>query len=307
MLSVRWLTRLWQELRDLVEYVVLPGLAAVLPWRLCYRLFRVLAHWPWLYGRQCTAALEQAQLHGMVSDGCAAKWLWMRRLVTLLDHADHYLFRTRSTAWMKRHVRVRGAWAPVDGAALLWTFHWGMGMWALCHARAHGIRARMVLAAPQGRDFAGRAVFGWYVRARMRSVALALGTPVIFVPGGMREIRESLEEGQSIVVVMDVPQDQVSVTSITELLGMRVSVPAILPRMAQEHGLPVTVFHMGLDVATGDRLLTIDTLEEGLGARALMDQTFAQLDFLLRREPAAWHLWTEAPRFFVARDEEEGI
>ena len=35
--------RLRTELRDLLELVLLPGLAAVLPWPLCFRLFRWLA------------------------------------------------------------------------------------------------------------------------------------------------------------------------------------------------------------------------------------------------------------------------
>lgn len=298
--------RLRQELRDVVEYVMLPGLAAVLPWRLCFKIFRVMARWPWLYRAQCTAALAQARMYGVVGNS-EEDWLWMRRLVTLLDHADHYLFRTRSRNWMRRYVKVQGAWGATEGSAFLWTFHWGMGMWALCHAREHGVKARMVLAAPGGRDFEGRWVFGRYVQARMRSVALALGEPVIFVPGGMREIRDALDCGQQIVVVMDVPQDQVSVTSLTELLDRRVSMPAILPRMAAEQKVPVTVFHMGLDAETGGRCLVIDRLPQGMGARALMDSAFAHLNHLMRTSPAAWHLWTEAPRFFVARDEDGGL
>ena len=298
---VRWWSRLAVEVRDLVELVLLPGLAAVLPWSWCFRMFRRLAHWPWLYGAQCREALAQAHQYGCVGNDERA-WLAERRLVTLLDHADHYLLRTRGVAWMRRHVDVQGQWEPGGQAALLWTFHWGMGMWALRHARAQGLQAPMVLAAPAGPDFVGRTVFGCYVRARMRSVELALGEPVIFVPGGMAGVRKALALGKQVVVVMDVPQDQVSVTRVTQLLGASVSVPAVLPQLAVEQGIPVTVFYMGVDLCTGRRMLCIASLGVHSDAKVLTDAAFVHLDYLLKTAPAAWHLWAQAPRFFVARD-----
>lgn len=293
--------RLRTEARDALELVLLPGLAAVLPWPWCFRVFKRLARWPWLYGAQCNEALAQARCHGCVGDDEDA-WLAERRLVTLLDHADHYLFRTRSKAWMRRYVDVQGQWQPGGQAALLWTFHWGAGMWALRHARAQGLRAPMVLAAPNGPDFAGRTVFGRYVRARMRSVELALGERVIFVPGGMAGVRDALTAAKQVVVVMDVPQDQVPVTRLTPLLGAPVSVPALLPQMAVEQALPVTVFYMGVNLHTGRRMLHIAPLGVHCDAKVLTDAAFAHLDHLLRTAPAAWHLWAQAPRFFVARD-----
>lgn len=301
-----WWSRSWRRLRieagDLLELVLLPGLAVVLPWPWCFVLFRRMARWPWLYGAQCREALAQARLRGC----CGADegvWLAERRLVTLLDHADHYLLRTRSPrAWMDRYVEARGQWEPGGRAALLWTFHWGMGMWALVHARAHGLQAPMVLAAPGGPDFAGRTVFGRYVRARMRSVELALGEPVIFVPGGMAGVRDALAQGMQVIVVMDVPQDQVPVTRLARLLDAPVSVPAVLPQLAVEQGLPVTVFSMGCDGRTGRRMLHIEPLGVHGDAGALTDAAFAHLDGLLRAAPAGWHLWAQAPRFFVARN-----
>lgn len=286
----------------MLEFVLLPGMAAVLPWRLCWPLFLRLSRWSWLYGDQCRHALAQAQLRGCCEEPDA--WMAQHRLTMLMDHADHYLARTRSRAWMLRQMDVQGAWQPA-GAALLWTFHWGMGMCALQHARAHGLQPRMVLAAPQGPDFAGRTVFSRYVRARMRTVERVLGSPIIFVPGGMAQIRQTLAQGQQVVVVMDVPQDQVAVTGLTTLLGQPVSVPVVLPRLAAALQLPVTVFYAGLDLRTGRRTMVIDPLGVDAEAQSLTDRAFAHLDALFRTAPAAWHLWGQAPRFFVARNKDE--
>lgn len=307
--------RLWQrgrhriktELRDLMEFVVLPGLAALLPWCWCFALYRRIAYWPWLYGASCREAWVQAQNYGLGGDD-ARQWMAERRLVTLLDHADHYLIRTRPhRAWMRRHLQVEGAWSHQGQAGLLWTFHWGMGMWALRHAREHGMQAPMVLAAPSGPDFAGRTVFRLYVQARMRSVAMALGEPVIFVPGGMAQVRGALAQGKQVVVVMDVPQDQVAVTRQTPLLNRPVSVPAVLPQLAVDQALPVTVYTMGVDMQTGQRVMKIMPLGVPSDAKIVTDTAFAQLDHLLRTAPASWHFWALAPRFFVAREDQRKL
>ncbi|ABM34685.1 hypothetical protein QRO10_24505 [Paracidovorax citrulli] len=302
-MTTRW-ARAWsrwkRESRDVLEVVLLPGLAAVLPWPVCFRLFRRMARWRWLYRGACEAAFAQASSRGWVRVP-ADDWLAERRLVTLLDHADHYLFRTRSPAWMRRHVEVDGAWSGAGKAGLLLTFHWGAGMWALCHASAEGMQGNMVLAAPGGRDFIGRWVFGRYVRARMRSVEMALNRPVVFVPGGMEGVRQALGREEQVVVVIDVPEDQVNVTRTTIILGQPVSVPAVLPQMAVDRLLPTTVFYMGVDLQSGRRKLRILPLGTCSDPQELTDRVFGHFDELLRQRPAAWHLWTEAPRFFRAR------
>lgn len=299
---IRAYKRLKVEGRDLVEFVVIPGIAALLPWSLCFLFYKLIARdWTWLYREQCAEALRQAKRYGCVGSD-EKQWMMEHRLVSLMDHADHYLYRTRSLKSMSSHMDVHGCWQGGGGAAFLWTFHWGMGMWALRHAREHGMQAPMVLAAPSGPDFVGRTVFGHYVRARMRSVELALREPIIFVPGGMSGVRAALAEMKQVVVVMDVPQDQVSVTRLAHLLGAPVSVPALLPQLAVDKGIPVTVFYMGIDMVTGRRQLHIHPLGIQSDAKTLTDTTFLHLDRLLKNNASAWHLWAQAPRFFVARD-----
>ena len=297
----RYRKRLYVESRDLLEYVLVPGLAAVLPWSWSFALFKRIARCPSLYRAQTEVALHHARVCGMVGDDEQA-WMAKRRLTDILDHADHYLICFRANrAWMRKYVQSQGHWECADSAGLLWTFHWGTGMWALRHAREHGMRVQMVLAAPQGPDFVGRRVFSWYVRARMRSVERALGSKIIFVPGGMQGIRQALTADMQVAVVMDVPSDQVKVTRLTPLLDRAVSVPAVLPHMAVEQQLPVTVYYMGVDMQTGKRLLTIAPLGMSDDAGALTDQAFLHLDQLLRSDSALWHFWAIAPRFFASR------
>lgn len=293
--------RLACECRDALEFVLLPGLAAVLPWPWAFAVFRWLALWPGLYRVDTELALAHAMAHGLCTPQTAPLFAWERRLVQLVDHADHYLYRSRGRPWLERYVDVAGHWQDADRAGMLWTFHWGAGMWALLHARQAGMRAQMVLAAPEGPGFAGRSVFAWYVRARLRSVQHALGRPTVFVPGGMAGVRAAMARNEQLVVVMDVPEDRVGPVRLARLRQLPVSVPAALPDMAVALGLPVTVFTMGLDVVTGRRQLHIMPMGVHADAQALSDAVFAELDRLLAARPAAWHLWAQAPRFLRVR------
>ncbi len=288
--------RLRREARDALELVLLPGLAAVLPWRCCFWIFKKLARQPWLYRESSEKALTEARQRGWVQD--SQRWLTERRLTTLVDHADHYLARTRSNAWLRRHVDVVGDWGMARQAGVLMTFHWGAGLWSLRHARAAGLRPHMLVAAVEGVPFAGRAVLHRYIRARMVTVEQAEGNPVIYVPGSMRALLDALQKHDQVLAVMDVPSDQVNTTKPVLLLGVPVQMPSVLPRLAVEKKLPVTVFVMGLDLDTGRRFLRLKPLGVHADADELAAAIFSQLDQIMRERPAAWHLWSESERFF---------
>ena len=290
------LARLRLEARDALELVLLPGLAAVLPWRWSFALFCQLARWPSLYREPCERALAQAQAMGRVDD--AARWLHERRLVTLVDHADHYLARTRGDAWLRRHVQVRGDWGVAGQGALLVTFHWGCGMWAQRHATAQGLGPHTLVASPAG--LRGRWVLRRYIEARLRTLERAQGgRGVIHVPGPMRPVQRALAAREQVVLVIDVPADQVAATATVTVLGRPVRVPAALVRQAVQQKLPVTLYTLGLDVATGQRELCLYPLGVCDSAEALLEQIFKRFDPLLQERPAAWHLWSEAERFFA--------
>ena len=295
----QWLPpRVRREARDLIELVLVPGLAAVLPWRWCFAIFKRLARVQWLYGAACAQALAQAQAFGQVAPADAERWLAVRRLVTLVDHADHYLAITRSNAWMQRHLHVQGQWPSPDAPGIFCTFHWGAGMWGLRHAHSTGLQGHALVAAMEGTPFAGRRVLQWYVKARTRSVESALGRLPLVVSGSLRPVIQALRRNEQVLAAVDVPPDQVDSSIEVRLLGMQARMPKGLLRLAVSQGVPVTVYINGLDVDTGQRWLRITPLGVWQDVDALVPAVFDLLEAALREEPAAWHFWGEAPRFF---------
>ena len=297
----QWLPqRLRTEARDLIELVLAPGLAAVLPWRWCFAFFKRLARVRWLYGAACAQALQQAQARGQVAEGDAARWLAVRRLVTLVDHADHYLAASRSNAWMRRHLAVQGQWPRADQAGIFCTFHWGAGMWALRHAGASNLQGHALVAAMEGTPFAGRTVLHWYVRARTRSVGHALGRVPLVVSGSLRPVIQALRRNEQVLAAVDVPSDQVSASVPICLRGMTARVPKGLLRLAVDYKVPVTVYVTGLNVQNGQRSLRIVQLGAWDVLDALVAAVFGHLESALCEDAAAWHFWGESHRFFSA-------
>ena len=289
------------HLREALELVLLPGLAAVLPWGWCFRVFRRLsARCQWLYREPCERALHEAQARGWVTPEQAPLWLAQRRLVTLIDHADLYLAATRSNRWMQRHLTVQGQWPAAGQAGILATFHWGAGMWGLRHAQQAGLTPHALVAPLNGAHFAGHPVLHRYVHARIAQVTTALGCPALDVSTSLRPALRALRDQEQVLAVLDVPADQVAASVPVQIAGMAAQVPKALLRLAVEQKVPVTVYLTGIDMGTGQRTLRIVQLPVLGDLEALVAAVFTHLSEAIAQDSAAWHFWGEAPRFFVA-------
>ncbi len=290
------LARLRAEWRDLLEVVLVPGLAAVLPWRIAYRIFRHVAAQGWLYDAPARRALDQARRLSWAGD--EHQWLLRRRLTTLIDHADHYLSRTRSDRWMREHMVVDGAWPEPGKAALGLTFHWGAGMWGLRHAADHGLAAHMLVAAVQGEHFRGHAVLHRYILARTRSIALALRRPYIDVSADLRLALRALRANEQIFAVIDVPADQVTASQPIQVLGLPARLPTALLRLAVDRQVPVFIYVTGFRVEDGKRFVRIRQLGVPTDLDTLVHQVAEELDRTIQADAPLWHFWSEAERFF---------
>ncbi len=293
------------ELHDLLELVLLPGLAAILPWRWCFRVFQWLARQRWLYREPCEVALQQARQRGWAGQD-EAHWLWVRRLVTLVDHADHYQGLWRSDAWMSQHLQVEGAWPAQNQGVLLLTFHWGAGFWGLRHAAAHGLQPHALVASLGTQAFQGRTILSWYARSRNAHVARILGSPTIDVVQHLKQVIRALREQHSLLGVMDVPADEVKASITVELLGMQACVPRGLLRLAVDQQVPVVLYVTGLDCNNGQRFLRINPLGVYTSVEELALKVFGELEKVIAQDAPAWHFWGIADRFFKSSETTSG-
>lgn len=293
--------RIRTEGRDLMELVLLPGLAALLPWTVCFALFRRLAHWKWLYRSSVDEAVIQARMRGWLGTD-EQGWAWERRLVTLVDHADHYLGLWRSDEWMCKHLKTNGKWPSLGSKVLLTTFHWGAGYWGLRSAASHGLRPHALVASLESPAYMGRSVMTWYGRSRNANVARTLGAPTIDIARRLKDIVQALRQNRALLGLTDIPSDDAKASIDVNVLGMKASVPRGLLRLVLDQKVPVVLYTTGLNTEDGSRVLDIKPIGPCTTVDDLAKCLFGELDQLIRSDVAAWHFWAIADRFFQASD-----
>lgn len=292
-----WLGR--QGRRDAVELVLLPGLAALLPWRWAFRVLRWLAfHWDWPYRTAVNEAWRQVVQRGLAAPEQERVWKAERRLVTLADHADMYLSLTRGLRFARQNLHIDGQWPAPGQAVLLVSFHWGAGMWGLYHGRDHGLRAVPLIESLKPEHFHGRPLLLRYARARVAQVNKALQREAVDISGSLRPVLQAWRQDWPVLAMADVPADRAMTSIAVRFAGRQALVPKALLKAVVAQRLPVVYYITGIDLLEGRRFLRIRQLGVFDDVQMLADTLFLLLDGLIAEKSAAWHFWDQAPRFF---------
>lgn len=287
--------KLRRELINAVQYLLLPGLAALLPWPRGFRLLRRFAGWRWLYHDEWQAALASARQYVTIDDG--EDWAWRYRLTRLVDHADYWLTRTRGDRWMDRHFSRRDAF-PDSGAAVGVFFHWCAGLWGVRALRASGHRAS-VLAGHFSPASMGAWVAYFYGHLRLHELARCSGLPLLYSPGTVRRSVETLGRGDWIIGTPDVPPTETPLGRPAVLFGRPALFADGLMEIARRAGVPVVIFTCGLNLDDGRRDLRVSPPLDASDPQ-LRQRIVDYWEGLVREQPWAFTLWPAMPAFFHA-------
>ena len=295
MMAVFSASRLRAEAKALVELVLLPGVAAFLPWWLCFRLFKLFCRMPFLYRMRCEQSLAAAQALGYVDD--PVRWIRRYRLMILVDHADLYLSRFRSDRWMDKHLRREGNWPSDDAPFLGCTFHWGAGMWGLRDISRAGLKAHALVGGLSREAFRGQWVVGRYSFSRVAEVGKALDTDPLDVSRHLSRVVGVTRQNEGLLAAVDVPPDEVASSIPVQFLGQNIRVPRGIFRLASGRGLPVIFYLTGFDFATGERFVHITQPVVCEQVEELADLAFSTLEKWVKKQPECWHFWFAFDRF----------
>ncbi|MGE5088769.1 MAG: hypothetical protein ACM3QY_06560 [Candidatus Levyibacteriota bacterium] len=278
--------------RQVGECLLLPALAASLPWRIAWPLLRALARRGFLFGEVAARAAEAAARRGYAKDPAA--WACSHRLMRIVDQVDPAISSSRSDRWMASHLTVDGDPLP-PGPCILVGFHYGAGFWSLRHLRRSGHRVSFLSRAIDASLAPGQPLRLAFMHWRMRQVEKAGGAPVIYVGGSVDRMRAALREGISVLGMVDVPEPTSTKRAEVPFLGAMARFPDGLLRLAASEKVPLVAYLARLDPQSGCRRLTLARLP--LGDEAPMRSLAAQLERAIRDEPWGWHLWEQWPLF----------
>ena len=284
----------WSTLpRQAAECLLLPVLAASLPWGIAWPLLRRAAGRRSLFAGETAGAQARAAHEGFADDVDA--WATGHRLTRLVDQIDPALSQSRSDRWMRSHLRVEGDALP-PGACIFAGFHYGPGFWSLRWLRSQGHPVSFLSRPIVAEEFRGEPLRFAFERWRMRRAASAGGAPVIYTGDAVRKIREALQRGTSVLGMIDVPLPDSSNRVAAPFMGRQAWFPDGLLHIAASENVPLVAYVAQLDPQTGDRRLALTRLPvEGEDPMASLA---AMLELAIRRDPPAWHLWAEWPLFF---------
>lgn len=283
------------ESRCLLELYLLPGLCALLPWAIGYRWLRFCARWPWLFGAEWRAAYAAAQPFLPAQD--EAQWGHDYRTCRLVDHADFWLSRTRTRRWLTRYISSTGSWHATQQAAVGVFFHWCAGMWAIRALSVAG-PSSAVLAGRFSKRSMGMSWLAYcYGHLRLAELARAGGRPLIYAPGTLKRAAAELAAGNWVTGTPDVPPTETRLARPVQLFGRPAQFTEGLLRIAREAGVPVVMFTLGLDLASGRRDLRIEGPFDPHDPD-LLQRIASYWEALIREKPWGFTLWPMMPAYF---------
>lgn len=294
--ALRMLHALRLELRSLIEYFLLPGLAAVLPWRIAFRVLRFATRYPGLYEEEWRPALVQAQRFVPIED--AAQWARLYRISRVVDHADYWSSRLRGDGWLRRHVDMRQHFPSLATPAVGVFFHWCAGMWGARALKASGPRASVLAGHFSQRSMGGARLGYLYGHIRLRELARASGLPLIYAPGTVKRALATLQQGGWVCGTPDVPPTETALGSSVRLFGQPALFAEGLLLIARRAGVPVVLFTLGLDPVSGRRDLRVAGPFDP-NDPDLLQRIVDYWEALLRERSWGFTLWPAMPAWFV--------
>lgn len=274
---------------QITELIVIPAVAALLPWSWTYRLLRQLSRFSWLYREETELAEPAAIANGIFETGP----VWRRhfRINKLIDGVDPWLIRFRSKRWMEKHLEVKGSW-PTDGPFVALSIHWGAGMWGIRHIQ-HNSQPVSVIARPVSE---WGTVFSTpkriYIEFYEREIERAGGTDITVTgPGLTKRMANQIEMGHGLLALLDVPKGKNEGGFPVEFLGQPTYFATGIVNIAVKHNWPIVPYAIGVDFKTGKRQLEIRPPIKVADTHDAVTQLAAYFDDVVRREPTLWLFW----------------
>jgi len=285
-----------REFRDAVEFILLPGLALVMPWSCSFRIFRRVSRWSWLYRRYCRGAFEQASRYVEISD--PDQWRQRHRLLWLMDAAEYYVMRFRPRAFMRPdRYEVVGEW-PQQGHFIAVGLHWGLGGLVFRDLNRNGYLPRLIFK----RNVLGFAeqsrVENLYRRWRPRQYAKIGGGDPISTGGGFGRIIQSLQDKDVLIIVFDAPVEPTSKPVSVKILDRPARLRSGVVRLLAENDVSYVKYRLSYNIENGRRRLEISPPLNTDDKQEIATDLADHLDAALRYDSSLWYLWRQAPVFF---------
>ncbi|NND45432.1 MAG: hypothetical protein HKN58_08915 [Xanthomonadales bacterium] len=285
------------QLSDLLVYLLIPGIALLLPARASRALLLRLAAWDWLLAHDAEDCCARAADYTAIEQPQEWKRRW--RLVVMLEARDLVLL-----TWGRR----RSVFAEIEGAeevaatrdSVLVGMHWGPSIAILSLLNHHGLEPLLVYRPVEREIRRVRPFYHGFLVRSVRYIRKTCGSRAITIRGAGARLREELARPGTSVVVLDAPPAPGRSTIDGTVLGRPVRFNAGFPGILSESGRPY--FNYAISLQPGDsglRRLDLEGPASVQSEEAFMAGYCDFLDRHIRADSAQWRIWQVAEQFFT--------
>lgn len=285
-----------QQLSDLFSYLLIPGLAVILPASFSRWILRRVSRWRWFMGAAAEAAFQGVRDYVSIEDEADFKARWKQ--VELLDVRDLYMMLCGRSRAVLAEIEYK---APVETVKdrVVVGMHWGPSISILKLLQITGMDPALPYRPPERHVLRIRPLYYLFSNMAARYMVKTMGKRAVPVGGAARVLREMMDQAGSVIVVMDAPPMEGRPTLNSPVLDKQAvfnaGFPTILADKEKEY-----VFY-AISLQPGDAVMKKLELEGPFCSNDAGEfiQKYAEfLDRHLSSDPAQWRIWHVAQQFW---------
>jgi hypothetical protein len=289
--------RISQQLSDLFTYLLVPGLAVIIPASYSRWILRRVSRWQWFMATAAEAAFAGARDFVAIEDEAAFKKRWKQ--VELLDVRDLYMMLCGRSKAVLAEVVCDTAVELVKDRVII-GMHWGPSISILKLLQVASLDPALPYRPPEKQILRIRPFYYLFSTMAARYMVKTMGDRAVPVGGAGKALRAMMDQTGSVIVVMDAPPMAGRPTLNSPVLGKNAIFNAGFPGILADKKKDYVFYAISLQAE--DSLTKKLELEGPFSASEAQGFLQNYTDFLSRHlsaDPAQWRIWHVAQQFWV--------
>lgn len=289
--------RLSQQLSDLFTYLLIPGIAVIVPASFSRRILLRVSRWQWFMATAADAACQGARNFVDIEDEAAFKMRWKQ--VELLDVRDLYMILCgRSKAVLAEIEYVDSVELAKDRVII--GMHWGPSLSILKLLQVAGLNPAIPYRPPEKQILFIRPFYYFFSTMAARYLVKTMGDRAIPVGGAGKILQTMMDQSGSVMVMMDAPPMAGRPTLYSRVLGRNACFNASFPTNLADIEKEYVFFTLNLQADDSvTKKLELEGPFSSSEARDFLQKYAGFLDRHLLSDPAQWRIWHAAGQFWV--------
>jgi hypothetical protein len=288
--------RFLPQLSDLFSYLLIPGLAVIVPASFSRWVLGRVSRWQWFMGAAAEAAFKGAMDYVEIEDEAAFKARWKQ--VELLDVRDLYMMLCGRSGAVLAEVAQEVPVEIVRDRVVI-GMHWGPSISILKLLQAAGLDPALPYRPPEKHILRSRPFYYLFSTMAARYMVRTMGERAVPVGGASKVLQTMMDQPGSVIVVMDAPPMEGRPTLNSPVLGrnavFNAGFPAILADKEKEYVFYAISLQAGDDVR---KKLELEGPFSSTDAQEFIQNYAEFLDRHLSSDPAQWRIWHVAQQLW---------